>query len=172
MAKSALRSKDALMATVSSVEWEYETSNRRMKPEQRTEAAKVKAICMDTANWLKCAALLRFLQPLVSLQTLMSTDIGSVLPFFFIGMYGIQKVWESQPFPDCTKGFGGVSFKYATRANKILYNLWMKHTHLIDGTCALLHPYNHIKLVALDSTYLHLRVGNSAEQSQEFSIFF
>ena len=147
MAKSALRGKDALAATVMSPEWEFETSTRRMDTEQRRVAAKIKAACLDTASWLKAAALLRFLEPLVALNTLMGTDDGEVLSFFAIGMFGIQQVWDSQPYVgERTKGFGGVSHAYALRVNKMLYAKYQKHQHPLDGTCALLNPYNNVRL--------------------------
>ena len=108
-----------------------------------------------------CSLLLRFLEPITRLSTLMSTDIGEVLPMFWIGMWAIRKQWDSQPYDDDrAKGFEGVSHRFALRANKILYDKWEKHEHSLDAAAALLHPYNHVKLSELDPIYGHLKVGD------------
>ena len=83
--------------------------------EQKGKANEVKAIITDTANWRKVESLLTFLEPIVDITTLMSTDIGETLSFFYIGMDCISKAWKTQPYRDKTKGFGGVSMRFAMR---------------------------------------------------------
>ena len=71
-----------------------------MDRDQLATAKKVKTTVLDTANWLKCAALLRLLEPLTVLSTLMSKDQGDALPvpFFYIGMHCIEKSYDLKPY--------------------------------------------------------------------------
>ena len=55
---------------------------------------------------------MRFVVPVQNLQTLMSTDHREVISLFYISLYAIQLAWDSQPYPDRSKGYGGVSHKY------------------------------------------------------------
>ena len=102
----------------------------------------VKAIIVDTANWSKAQSIITFLDELVKLQGFVGTDFGDALPFFYTKMIILQKKWNSQPFSDRAKGFGGVSHAFAIRANKILYEKWEKFEHPLHGTACLLHPIN------------------------------
>jgi hypothetical protein len=108
--------------------------------EQKGKANEVKAIITDTANWRKVESLLTFLEPIVDITTLMSTDIGETLSLFYIGMNCISKAWKTQPYRDKSKGFGGVSFQFARKANDEMWKSWTKHTHSLDATTALLNP--------------------------------
>jgi len=60
-------------------------------------AREIKSIVKDDALWLKMDAMLSFLQPITRLSTLMSRDLGESIPFYFIGLWGIQRIWDSQP---------------------------------------------------------------------------
>ena len=85
-------SKQALIQTVMSNEWNNEMSY--LTTEQKAKANEIKAIITDTANWRKVESLLTFLEPIVDITTLMSTDIGETLSFYYIGMNCITKAWR------------------------------------------------------------------------------
>ena len=150
-------SKQALIQTVMSNEWNAEMSY--LTTEQKGKANEVKAIITDTANWRKVESLLTFLEPIVNITTLMSTDIGETLSLFYIGMNCITKAWKTQPYRDKAKGYGGVSFQFARKANDEMWDSWTKHTHPLDATTALLNPYNHVALVEPEPAYLGMKVG-------------
>ena len=100
----------------------------------------MKSTVLDTGNWLKCLSLLRLLEPLTTLSTLMSKDQGDALPFFYIGMHCIEKNYDSKPYRDRRKGFGGVSYTFAQKARNHLQLKWLDHYHVLDAAAALLQP--------------------------------
>ena len=171
MGKSVLRTKSALVNCVMSERWKQETNYRGVDQAVKREAATTKKYIMDTANWLKGAALLKFLEPLVRLAALMGTDDGHVLSFFYIAIIGISKIWDSQPNPrDTSEGYAGVKHGFALAANKALWDKWQKHEHPLQGTAALMNPYNHCPLQKVEPLYAHLKPGDVPAESVMLSL--
>ena len=138
--KSALRAKDALVATVMSSEFDALMNESDAEPKRA--ARECKAIVQNTQNWLKAEAIIKWITPLTDLQLLMGRDIGDALPFFYPKMEFIKRLWDKQLSGQRTKAYGGVSHTFSLAANKLLFEKWEKFSHSLHGTSALLHPIN------------------------------